>query len=77
MEHLLASVAPRNQCLSYAHPWVEDADVRGRYTAEFSDGDKSRVIPVPADFLGEVSRSSHSLLHSCILRRTLPFVRVC
>jgi len=73
MERLLASVAPPNQCFSYAHPWVEDAGGGGR-TAEFSNGDLSRFVPVPDGFLGEVSRISRSYLHSCIVRHTFIFV---
>lgn len=54
LKRLLSSIAPPNQCFWYAHPWAEDAAVRGKYTAEFSNGDVSRFVPVSADYAEEV-----------------------
>ncbi len=72
MERLLASVAPPNQCFWYAHPWVEDAGGGGR-TAQFSNGNLSQFVPVPAEFLGEVRRKKRFPLHSHVMRRTFSF----
>eukprot|EP00903_Cladosiphon_okamuranus_P008894 g8514.t1 len=56
LKRLLASATPPNQCFWYAHPWVEDAAGRGEYTAQFSNGETSRFVPVSTDYAEEVNR---------------------
>lgn len=59
VKHLLVSVTHSTQCFWYAHPLAKDAALQGQYTAEFSNGNLSRSIPVTADYVEEVRGSKY------------------
>lgn len=69
LKRLLASVAPPNQCFWYAHPWAEDPSARQQYTAQFSNGDVTRLVPISTDYAEEVI-----LLYFCNFGHTVPEV---